>query len=539
MSGRQARRYQSSRKGQRQRPNVRKQDSIKVVDIFAGPGGLGEGFSSFRSGKEKPFSIVLSAEKDPVAHKTLTLRAFFRRFRTPRKVPEEYYQIVRGELSPADLRGELAHDWREAEKEALLLELGPESDRLHKEIKARIKRDDPWVLVGGPPCQAYSLAGRSRNKGKKDYVAEKDIRHYLYREYLQILFESAPPLFIMENVKGILTAAVSGERMFPKILEDLHDPGKALGNRSRAIYDIYPLSADATRGAYVRGESERGLDRFLVRAEDLGIPQARHRVILLGVKRGCGLKMPKAMERADAAAIGEVIRDLPKLRSGLSKGDSDKRWLDAVEDQRWKVIDALAAREDLQDVRDVVMGTQFLNDVPRESTKKPDGRSHIKYADWYLDDRLKATLNHDSRGHMPSDLGRYLYCAAFARVREGKSPTTRKEDFPIKLKAKHKNWGTGKFANRFKVQAENLPSSTVVSHISKDGHYFIHPDPAQCRSFTVREAARAQTFPDNYYFMGGRTDQYHQVGNAVPPLLARKIAEVVWGCMKGTVRKRR
>lgn len=511
-------------------------ERIKVVDIFAGPGGLGEGFTSFVAGKCSPFQIVLSAEKDPTAHKTLTLRAFYRRYKSAADVPEEYYQILRGEITPDDLEGQHAAEWAEAQKEALLLELGPESDRLHRLIKARIKtNEEPWVLVGGPPCQAYSLAGRSRNKGKKDYVAEKDVRHYLYREYLEILSEFAPPIFIMENVKGILTATVGGQRMFPTILNDLHDPRKALGKRSQAIYDIYPLSADAFCAPYEQGEPESGLGRFLVRAEDLGVPQARHRVILLGIKRGYGLAAPEPMERSPVVSVGQVIRDLPKLRSGLSKGDSDDKWLEAVKQQQQKVLKILADRDDLDEVRYAIMDTEFLSDVPKASKKKPDGRSHIAYADWYHDSRLNMTLNHDSRGHMPSDLGRYLYCAAYAQVMEGRSPTTRKEDFPHKLKADHKNWDTGKFANRFKVQPPNMPSSTIVSHISKDGHYFIHHDPRQCRSYTVREAARAQTFPDNYFFMGGRTDQYHQVGNAVPPLLARKIAETVWSCMKNSI----
>lgn len=363
-------------------------NKIKVVDIFAGPGGLGEGFSSFLVGNEAPFKIVLSAEKNPAAHRTLTLRAFFRRFGSPEDVPEEYYQIVRGELTSEDLVGDLAAEWRAAENEALLLELGPETSRLHDEIRARINTDEePWLLVGGPPCQAYSLAGRSRNKGKKGYIAEDDIRHYLYREYLQILSEFAPPVFIMENVKGILTSAVNGKRMFPVILQDLHDPGKAVGAGSGAIYDIYPLSANADQEPYQPGEPDSRLDRFLVRAEDLGIPQARHRVILLGIKRGHGLATPQPMDSEDTVTVGEVIRDLPKLRSRLSKGDSTDGWFEAVEQQKQNVINVLARAEDLQDVRDNLIETQVLFDAPPASTRKPDGRVHIRYPNWYRDER--------------------------------------------------------------------------------------------------------------------------------------------------------
>ena len=131
---------------------------------------------------------------------------------------------------------------------------------------------------------------------------------------------------------------------------------------------------------------------------------------------------------------------------------------------------------------------------------------------------------------MDSDLGRYLYAAAFANE-HGRSPKGHGEFTLKELAPDHANWETGKFADRFRVQRYGYPSTTVTSHISKDGHYFIHPDPAQCRSLTVREAARLQTFPDNYFFQGNRTQQYHQVGNAVPPLLAVQIAEVVARCL--------
>jgi DNA (cytosine-5)-methyltransferase 1 len=128
---------------------------------------------------------------------------------------------------------------------------------------------------------------------------------------------------------------------------------------------------------------------------------------------------------------------------------------------------------------------------------------------------------------MPSDLQRYLYASAYALVNK-RSPKGAGE-FSLKgLAPAHKNWETGKFADRFRVQIANGQATTITSHIAKDGHYYIHYDPLQCRSLTVREAARLQTFPDNYLFLGNRTQQYHQVGNAVPPFLAKKIAvEVV------------
>ena len=151
--------------------------------------------------------------------------------------------------------------------------------------------------------------------------------------------------------------------------------------------------------------------------------------------------------------------------------------------------------------------------------------------DWFYDERIGGIINHESRSHMVSDLQRYLWCSAYAKVMD-KSP--RINDFPDNLLPEHKNIIKGRqihFPDRFKVQLADKPSKTITSHISKDGHYYIHYDPIQCRSLTVREAARIQTFPDNYFFEGNRTQQYHQIGNAVPPLLARKLAGIVFKIM--------
>ena len=160
-------------------------------------------------------------------------------------------------------------------------------------------------------------------------------------------------------------------------------------------------------------------------------------------------------------------------------------------------------------------------------------KASSRYKTWFFDSKLGGVCNHTARKHIKKDLCRYFYAACFAKEYL-KSPTI--NDFPRVIWPDHENILEASkgsmFADRFRVQIKNKPSTTITCHISKDGHYFIHPDPVQCRSLTVREAARLQTFPDNYFFEGPRTSQYSQVGNAVPPLLAKKIATIVYDLIK-------
>jgi DNA (cytosine-5)-methyltransferase 1 len=267
---------------------------------------------------------------------------------------------------------------------------------------------------------------------------------------------------------------------------------------------------------------------FVVKTEEFGIPQARHRIIILGVRSDIK-NIPRPLARFDAPNIEDVIGDLPRLRSGLSKqDDSASAWREAVKaivDQNWfsnGCIDE-AMRKML-----VTACHQVEAALDRGAEYIVNDHKPAFYQKWFSDPKLGGTLNHSSRGHIASDLHRYLFASVFAE-KNGRSPLL--QDFPKPLLPKHKNVRSAlketKFNDRFRVQLKGRPSTTVVSHISKDGHYFIHYDPTQCRSLTVREAARLQTFPDNYFFEGPRTEQYKQVGNAVPPLVAKQIAKIV------------
>lgn len=499
-----------------------------IVDLFAGPGGLGEGFASLEAGGQHPFHIGISVEKEVSAHRTLRLRAFLRahlsRYGT---LPEAFVKFHAGLTDEPDWTGIDAAAWTEAAAEARCLELGSKTAAAAiDEAISRLRRTfDDTILIGGPPCQAYSLVGRARSRGKADYVPEEDHRHYLFREYIRVLDRLRPAAFVMENVKGMLSSTVESRLVFEMLMEDLASLGTGHGHH----YELRAIRlAD---GKATLQEAAQPSD-FIVRAEEFGVPQRRHRVIIIGIRSDLASRATRASIAVTGATrtVEETIGNMPALRSGISRAtDSAAAWQREVAGFA-KLLAKIFKGDtdgDLQsEFRGVMETLKQGAETRRSSTALPAGygTSNDDLMRWLERSGLPSLAQHETRGHMATDLGRYLFAAVFGKVRRY-SPKA--ADFPLVLTPDHRNWHSGVFNDRFRVQLAHQRSTTVTSHISKDGHYFIHPDPLQCRSLTVREAARLQTFPDDYLFLGNRTQQYVQVGNAVPPFLARQIAALI------------
>jgi len=492
-----------------------------IVDLFAGPGGLGEGFSElYNSNDSRVFKPVVSIERDKFAYQTLLLRHFFKSFKR-QDVPDDYYAYLEGRIDKEDLIERNSSNWEHAKTTALKISLGEEAhNEVQQIISDRLNSSKKWALIGGPPCQAYSLVGRSRMMNNPEF--EKDERHFLYKEYLKIIIDHRPPVFVMENVKGLLSAKVNGEPVVDKIVEDLRNPRRAIEKNQNGLkYKLYSLSQPGEIVEEIEPKS------FIVRAEEYGVPQARHRMFILGIRADIDV-VPGTLVKSEPPSVEQIISSMPKIRSSISRRKDDyDEWKEALLSVSATSWIPSQRKEDVSIKKEINGALATIRNTPM-------GVSSTKYKpprvmrSWYFDDRLKVATCHEARSHMVSDLHRYLYASAHASAL---NISPKLGEFPEELLPAHKNVKDGcegkMFSDRFRVQVKSRFSTTITSHISKDGHYFIHYDPSQCRSLTVREAARLQTFPDNYHFEGPRTAQYHQVGNAVPPYLAVQIAEVV------------
>ena len=404
---------------------------MNYIDLFAGAGGLSEGFTSIG------FHPIAHVEMNYDACQTLKTRAVYYYLKQNGKL-DEYKKYLCGEilkdelydLVPEIVLQSVIHQTMSAENMPALFEL-------IDALKTEQHIDQVDLIVGGPPCQAYSLVGRAV---KSDNMVG-DPRNYLYKLYIEVLKKYTPTMFVFENVPGLLTA--NGGQYF----EDMKKAFKAAG------YTI---------------------DHAVLNAKSFDVLQDRRRVILIGWKKDLHYKYPSFVEKTPAYKVADLLSDLPKIQSGESNNSYATKKFSAY-------LETTGIR------------------------KKDD------ILTWHV-----------ARPHISRD--RKIYKEVItAWVKDKKR--IKYTDLPEEL-CTHRNRTA--FLDRFKVVASDLPTChTMMAHISKDGHYFIHPDIDQERSITVREAARIQSFPDDFYFEGSRTAAFTQVGNAVPPLMAKGIAEKI------------
>ncbi|MDI6732680.1 MAG: DNA cytosine methyltransferase [Planctomycetota bacterium] len=437
-----------------------------AIDLFAGCGGLSEGFT--RAG----FESVAQIEMDKWACETMRTRQLYHTLRKHR-LSHLYYNYCRNETTKDDIFNRYPDIAESVNHKVIQREFGKDSpDGVIARIRASMKYHNVKrinVVLGGPPCQSYSEIGRARDPHRM----AKDKRHFLFEHYFYILEQLQPDFFVFENVPGLLTARVSSQEMFKKILDGFSSINPA--------YETSPTFDEYRKNAR----------KYLLNSADFGVPQKRKRLVLIGYKRKLESRYPD---------IREIFRDI------LCRGKRNKGCR--------TVTDAIG---DLTELKPGDGSDRWFGSYNR--------RTNLAEYQNLMRENSSGILNHRARTHMESDLERYKFFIEHHKNGNGAATLKDLKRENPGLMPDHNNLDI--FINRFKVQWWNQPSSTVTAHICSDGHYYIHPDIHQCRSFTVREAARCQSFPDNYLFEGPRTEQFRQVGNAVPPLLAEAIAKII------------
>jgi DNA (cytosine-5)-methyltransferase 1 len=404
------------------------ESKLTFIDLFAGCGGLSEGFI------QAGFKPIAHVEMNKDACDTLKTRTAFHYLKENERV-DEYYEYLKGKISRDEL-------WSKVPlhliKSVINKEISPKTlPKIFEVIDNELLNNKVDLVIGGPPCQAYSVAGRAR-KNMSD-----DPRNHLYKHYVKFLKRYKPKMFVFENVPGILSAS-NGEYL-EKIFKAVRREGY-------------------------------NLEKKVLNAKNFNVLQDRKRVIIIGWRKDLKLEYPKFEEKEiQFEVLTHLFSDLPKLKSGQGE---------------WNVS------------KYVKKTNNYL-----ESTGIRNG--------------IDFTTQHIARYNNENDLKIY-------RIAVEKWITENKRlnyaELPKEL-IKHSNTKT--FSNRFQVVNHKGISHTVVAHICADGHYYIHPDINQNRSITVREAARIQSFPDDYFFESSRTAAFKQIGNAVPVLMAKGIADKI------------
>lgn len=392
----------------------------KIIDLFAGAGGLSEGF------RRNHFDIIAHVEMDKDAAYTLKTREAY--YYCKKKKLNYYNQYLNKEITRDELYAKIPE---KVLNKVINKEINKDTiEKIFNEIDEKIGQGNISGIIGGPPCQAYSIAGRSR---KKDM--DNDPRNYLYKYYLKFIEKYNPKFYVFENVQGIFSAKNG------TVFKDIEKGMNKLGYT---------------------------FEYKLLNSNDFGVIQDRKRVIIIGYKKELSLHYPDFKKAKFNYNIKDLFEDLPFLNDGqtnnnyISKSNNCLKKL-KIRDDNWNTLTYNEARR--------------VNENDKKIYKICIKNKNIKYKD------------------LPENL------------------------------IKHNNKES--FADRFKVVDYYKPCQTMVAHIAKDGHHYIHPDINQCRSLTVREAARIQSFPDDYYFESSRTSAYKQIGNAVPVLMADIIAKKI------------
>lgn len=410
----------------------------RFIDLFAGAGGLSEGF--VMNGNFIPLAHV---EMNKDACDTLKTRSCYYYLQENEKM-DIYEKYQKNQLRREELYNQVPEDLL---KTVINSEIGEESIQdIFNKIDDIIEKESIQeldLIIGGPPCQAYSLVGRAVSSDKMT----TDPRNFLYIQYVKFLQHYKPKMFIFENVPGILTAQKG--KTFKTILSEFDRVGYTTNYK-------------------------------ILNASEFGVLQNRKRVIIIGWRKEYHLEYP-SFDNCNIdidVTVSDILYDLPALKRGQEKNEY------LADENEYLRISGIRNKQDI-------------------------------------------LTHHICRKHNENDIEIYKN---IIRAWNKNHTRIKYTDLPDKLKT-HKN--VTAFLDRYKVLAGDIRCShTMIAHIAKDGHYFIHPDIKQCRSISVREAARIQSFPDNYYFEGSRSAKYVQIGNAVPPLMAKGLANKIMNMLE-------